>query len=92
MQYPIDIPHGMQLLPRSDGAPDVALHIENDQRSIILYTLASGSLGVPLSEAKKGARIEIVDGSNPFSDGTVQKYTVCINVCIFQLLMLFLQN
>ena len=81
----------MQLLPRADDNLDIAPQARNDQRGLILYELASlngFTTGVPLSDAKVVPGNAIVGGLKPFSDGSVQKHTLCINVRPLPVLLL----
>ena len=80
----------MQLLPRADDNLDIALQAGIDRRGIILYTLANPdgfTTGVPLSDARMVSGNEIVGGSELFSDGSVQKHTLCINVRLLRVLL-----
>ena len=79
----------MYLLPRGGNSKlNIVPHAGKKQRGLILFTLLDGSIGVSLSAAASSAGKEIVNGSEPFSDGTVQKHTLCINVGLLPMLLL----
>ena len=81
-QQPVLLPRGMALIPRGDDNRPLAHQTSCEDRSpIIFWSERNPQPGVKIEEIRN-KRARIVNGDVEVNNGTVQKHTFCLNVCM----------